>query len=257
MATLTTEVRDHLLLIGLNRPEKFNAFTLKMLHELAEAYTRLEDDPELWCGLLFAHGDHFTAGLDLGEVGPAVREGQVLFPPELVDPLGLYGRVRSKPIVIAVQGYCFTIAIELMLASDICVAQRTATFGQIEVQRGIMPFGGATLRFHQVAGWGNAMRYLLTGERFDAAEAYRIGLVQQLTDDHPLEAARTIAQTICAQAPLAVQASLQSAQCARRYGANAARDQVMTTTRRQMDSEDAAEGLRSFLERRKGVFRGK
>lgn len=257
MSTLTTTVQDHLLLIGLNRPEKYNAFTLQMLRELAEAYTRLEDDPELWCGLLYAHGDHFTAGLDLGEVGPAVREGQVLFPPELVDPLGLYGRERSKPVVIGMQGYCFTIAIELMLASDICVAQRTATFAQIEVQRGIMPFGGATLRFHQTAGWGNAMRYLLTGDRFDAEEAYRMGLVQELTDDHPLEAARVIAQKICAQAPLAVQASLQSALCARRYGPNAARDELMATTRRLMASEDAAEGLQSFLERRKGNFKGK
>lgn len=256
MPTLTTETRDHLLLIGLNRPEKYNAFNLAMLRELAEAYTRLEEDPDLWCGLLFAHGDHFTAGLDLGEVGPAVRKGDPLFPPEMVDPLGLYGRERSKPIVIAVQGHCLTIAIELILASDICVASRSARFGQIEVQRGIMPFGGATLRFHQATGWGNAMRYLLTGEHFDAEEAYRIGLVQELTDDHPLERATALAQTICAQAPLAVQASLQSAQRARRYGPYVARDGLMASARALMDTEDAQEGLQSFLERRKAAFKG-
>ena len=86
----------------------------------------------------------------------------------------------SKPIVMAVQGICFTIGIELMLAADIRIASEGSRFGQIEVRRGLYPVGGATLRMVQEFGWGNAQRYLLTGDEFGAQEAHRIGLVQEV-----------------------------------------------------------------------------
>ena len=142
--TLTLERRGHMLLMGLNRPEKRNAFNLLMLRELATAYTEFEADAELRCAVLYAHGEHFTAGLDLAEVGPAVQRGDALFPPDAIDPLGLHARQRTKPVVMAVQGWCLTIGIELMLASDICVAAPDARFAQMEVRRGIMAFGGAS-----------------------------------------------------------------------------------------------------------------
>jgi enoyl-CoA hydratase len=179
---ITTELRDHVLHIGLHRADKRNAFDLAMLRGLAEALTRGEDDPEVRCHLLFGHGEHFTAGLDLAEVGPAVAAGAPLFPDGAVDPLGLFGRLRSKPLVVALQGWCLTIGIELALAADIRVAASDTRFGQIEIKRGIFPFGGATLRMPTQLGWGNAMRYLLTGDTFDAAEAHRIGLVQELAE---------------------------------------------------------------------------
>ena len=94
-----------MLLVGLRRAEKRNAFDLAMLRGLAEAFTRYDDDAELRCAVLFGHGEHFTAGLDLGEVGPAVAGGEPLFPAGAVDPLGLFGRVRSKPVVVALQDY--------------------------------------------------------------------------------------------------------------------------------------------------------
>lgn len=257
-ARLTLETRDHVLLIGLDRADKRNAFDLAMLRQLAEALTRYEDDPELRCAVLFAHGEHFTAGLDLGEVGPAVASGEALFPAELVDPCGLFGRLREKPLVTAVQGWCLTIGIELLLASDIRVAASDTRFGQIEIKRGIFPFGGATLRLPQIAGWGDAMRWLLTGDQFDAAEARRIGLVQEVVEPgQQLARATELAERVAMQAPLGVRATLRSARLAVEQGQAAALAGMMADVRGLMASEDAHEGLRSFLERREAKFRGR
>ncbi|MCA9663642.1 MAG: enoyl-CoA hydratase/isomerase family protein, partial [Myxococcales bacterium] len=156
---LKVEARGAVLTIGLDRAAKRNAFDLTMLRELSVALTRYDDDPALRCALLYAEGDHFTAGLDLAEVGPAVRGGAPLFPAGGVDPLGLHGRVRRGPLVMAVQGWCLTIGIELLLAADVRVAARDCRFGQIEIKRGIFPFGGATIRLPAIAGWGDAMRW--------------------------------------------------------------------------------------------------
>ncbi len=255
---ITFERRGHVALIGLDRAAKRNAFDLRMLRELAEAYTAYEDEPELRAAVVFAHGDHFTAGLDLAEVGPAVRRGAALFPDGMVDPVGLNGRIREKPVVMAVQGYCLTVGIELLLASDIRVAASDTRFGQIEINRGIFPFGGATIRLPQVAGWGNAMRWLLTGDTFDAAEALRIGLVQQVTEPGAqLEAATAIAETIAKRAPLGVRATMRSSRAMLEKGPLAATKELLVEARALMDSEDAAEGLSSFVERREAVFRGR
>ncbi len=255
---ITLETRDHVLLIGLNRADKRNAFDLAMLTRLAEALTRYEDDPELRCAVLFAHGDHFTAGLDLGEVGPAVASGAALFPEGMVDPCGLHGRVREKPLVTAVQGWCLTIGIELLLASDIRVAASDTKFGQIEINRGIFPFGGATLRLPQIAGWGDAMRWLLTGDTFDAAEARRLGLVQEVVEPgQQVERAAALAASIAKQAPLGVRATLKSARLAVEQGQAASLAGMMADVRQLMTSEDAREGLMSFLERREAKFRGR
>lgn len=257
-STLTLDVRGHVLCVGLNRPAKRNAFNLQLLRELSAAFGRLEDEHDLRCLVLYAHGDHFSAGLDLAEVGPHVAGGGSLGVEGGVDPFGLFGRRRTKPFVLAVQGYCYTVSVELALASDIVVAARDARFTQYEVRRGIMPFGGATLRFAQVVGYQNAMRYLLTGDFFDAAEAHRMGLVQEVTDvGQQFERALAIAQTIAAQAPLAVQASLANAQLAITRGPDAARDALMETTRVLMESDDAREGVQSFVERREARFQGR
>lgn len=256
--TLTHDVERHVHLVGLNRAAKRNAFNVKMLEELSQAYGRYEDDPDGRCLLLFAHGEHFTAGLDLAEVGPHVKSGGGLVPEGGVDPLDLFGRRRTKPVVVAVSGYCFTIGIELCLASDVRVASEDTRFTQLEVARGIVPFGGATLRFPQVAGWGDAMRWMLTGDFFDAAEARRIGVVQEVTPkgEH-VARARAIADTIAAQAPLAVVGTRRSSQTAIEHGFDAARDALLGEARRVMESEDAVEGVMSFVERRKAVFRGR
>ena len=103
---ITTETRGHVLLIGLNRPAKLNAFDPQMLAELAEAYGELERGPHR-CAVLFAHGEHFTAGLDLAKVAPVVAGGGGLFPEGTIDPFGLHGPGRTKPVVCAVHGSWF------------------------------------------------------------------------------------------------------------------------------------------------------
>lgn len=255
---IVTEARGHVLLIGLHRAAKRNAFNLQMLRELSAAYSRLENDPEMRCAVLYADGEHFTAGLDLAEVGPAVAQGAPLFPENGIDPLDLMPPRRVKPVVMAMQGYCFTIGVELCLAADIRVAAASTIFAQMEVCRGIMPFGGATLRLPALTGWGNAMRYLLTGERFDAAEALRIGLVQEVTaPGRQFERALAIAETVAKQAPLAVYEARKAAQIALEEGRPAALARLLDQARFLMRTEDAVEGMMSFIERREANFKGK
>src|SRR6266513_1268393 len=211
---VTVERRGHVLLMGLNRPAKRNAFNLAMIDQLAAAYYDLEADDEIRCGVLFAHGDHFTGGLDLEEVGPLVREGRLNFAgPGRRDPWRKDG-VWTTPVVAAVQGWVMTLAIELLLAADIRIAASDSRFAQLEIRRGIYAFGGATIRLPREAGWGNAMRWLLTGDRFEAEEALRIGLVQEVTEPGgQLDRAVEIAERIATRAaPLGVRMTLASAQ---------------------------------------------
>ncbi len=253
-----TKRDDRVFHIVLDRADKMNAFDLRMLSELAEAVSEYEADDALWCAVLYANGDHFTAGLDLAEVGPAIREGAPLFPEGSVDVLNLREPRRKKPLVMAVQGWCLTIGIELLLSADIRLAADGSRFGQIEINRGIFPFGGATIRLPQIAGWGNAMRWLLTGDKFDAREALRVGLVQEVVPVEELrDRAVEIAQTVAKRAPLGVWATLRSARTAEREGVDAAVVELLSIARELMNTEDAAEGVRSFVERREGDFKGR
>jgi enoyl-CoA hydratase/carnithine racemase len=161
-------------------------------------------------------------------------------------------------LVCAVQGICLTLGIELLLAADVRVAARSTRFAQIEVKRGIYPAGGATLRFPREVGWGNAMRWLLTGDEFDAAEAHRIGLVQEVTE-HGEQLARAIAlaEVIAAQAPLGVYATIASSRRALASNEAVAAAELRPGLAPLVASEDMKEGLRAFIERRPGKFRGR
>ncbi|MFD8501751.1 crotonase/enoyl-CoA hydratase family protein [Streptomyces sp. NPDC002387] len=258
-ATITVERDGHVLLMGLNRPAKRNAFTGQMISELSLAYGLLESDEDLWCGVLFAHGDHFTAGLDMVDVGTDLASGDFTVPEGGRDPWRRDG-TWSTPLVAAAQGWVMTAGIELLLAADIRVAAQDARFSQLEVRRGIYPFGGATFRFPRETGWGNAMRWILTGEEFDAAEARRIGLVQEVLTDgaSAVERAKEIARVISERSgPLAVRATLASAHLARESGDAAAIAQLRPDLARLSSTADGAEGVRSFVERRNAVFTGR
>ncbi|MEQ1735282.1 MAG: crotonase/enoyl-CoA hydratase family protein [Rhodoglobus sp.] len=255
---VTVERDGAVLLIGLNRPEKRNAADFAMLQQLAVAYGELERDPDLRAGLVFAHGDHFTGGLDLAEIAPRLTaDGLDIVPDAGIHPWQVAGTQLSKPVVIAVQGTCLTLGIELLLASDIAIAADSATFAQIEVARGILPFGGATIRFPRAVGWGNAMRWILTGDSFDAAEALRIGLVQEVVP-HGAQYARglELAQRIAAQAPLAVQAALANARRAIRDGDAAAEAELQPALGRLAGTEDARIGMEAFTSRQPAQFVG-
>jgi enoyl-CoA hydratase len=256
---VTVQEQGHILLIGLNRPQKYNAMNLAAIDQFAQAYQLLEDSPHLRVGVVFAHGDHFCAGLDLAEVSAEVtrRGPDALSGNSNVDPYGLWGTKVSKPIVIALHGISFTLSIELALASDIVIAAEDTRFRQLEVGRGIIPFGGATIRATEQLGWGNAMRFLLTGEEFGAEEALRIGLVQEITPvGEDTQRAIEIAELIAKQAPLGVYGTLANARVARRAGEEAAIAHLREILPGILESNDAAEGVNSFLERRDGNFTG-
>ena len=255
------DVQGHVLLIGINRPAKRNGFTPKMFRELGQAYTRLDDDPALRVGVLHAVGGHFTAGLDLPTIAPLMKRGEKAVPLGLVDPLnlGMEGyRRRTKPMVVAVNGITYTLGIELMLAADIVVAADDCRFSQLEVKRGIMATGGATLRMAERAGLGNALLHLLTGDEFGAAEALRLNFVQKVVPaGQALPEALRLAQAIAEQAPLAVIATRQNALKAVEHGPLVAMADFIEVQRRLSNSEDAAEGVRSFVERRPARFTGR
>jgi enoyl-CoA hydratase/carnithine racemase len=231
-----------------------------MYVQLASALGEVERDETSRCGLLFAHGDHFTGGLELTDWLPFLRDGRMpSLPAGALDPLRRGdGPALSKPLVMAAQGWCLTIGVELMLAADIRIASEDTRFAQIEVKRGIYPIGGATVRMVQELGWGNAMRYLLTGDEFGAHEALRMGLVQEVCARGELFGkALALATRISEQSPLGLQATLFSARKAQADGEAAAFSAMLPDMARLMASEDAAEGLRAFLERRPARFRGR
>jgi enoyl-CoA hydratase/carnithine racemase len=201
-------------------------------------------------------GPHFTAGLDLKDVVPQLQAGAAFVPEGGIDPWGLATEPVRKPVVAAAHGKCLTLGIELLLASDIRVA--TATFAQLEVARGIYPFGGATVRFPHTAGWGNAMRWMLTGDGFDATEALRLGLIQEVVPDgEHVERAVEIARRIARQAPLGVQATLRSARRAAWDGPQAAERELLPEVIRLLDSEDANLAMQAFLTGREVLFGGR
>jgi enoyl-CoA hydratase len=258
---ITSEVRGSILLIGVNRPAKYNGFTPEMFDALAEEFTRLDEEDALRVGVLFGHGKHFTAGLDLPRWQKRLSSGKVVGSGERatkrVDPMAL-GRRCRKPIVTAAHGITFTIGIELMLAGDIVVAADDCRFNQLEPKRGIMASGGATMRFVERGGWGNAMYHLLINDEFGAEEALRCGLVQEVVPaGTQLDRAIELAEKIAALAPLAIQATKANSRIFSEQGEQACIADIGPRQAGLARSEDAKEGVASFKERREPQFKGR
>lgn len=252
------EKRGHIGLVGFDRQDKRNAFTVKMFQRLAEVFTEADDDQDIRAIVVYGKGADTTTGLDLMNVGPTFRAGEVPIPSELVDPWHVVGRLRKTPMVTAAHGRCFTLGTEIALSSDICVAAEDTVFALKEVRVGIMPAGGGTFRFVQTAGYANAMRYVLTGDEFDATEAYRLGVVQEVvaTGTH-LDRALALAELIAAQAPLATRAALANAQASLLDGWRKAIADILPVQVPLINSEDAMEAAMAMMQKRRPDFKGK
>ena len=257
--TVSVERRGHVLLMGLDRAAKRNAFDLPLWDALCDAYAELDRDPSFASACC-------TPRATTSRAASICRSGAPTFSSGAWHDQSRRHSIRSASPAracpsrssSAVQGMCLTIGIELMLATDIRIAARDTRFGQIEIKRGIYPVGGATLRFPREVGWANAMRWLLTGDEFDAAEALRIGLVQEVVEPgEQLARAVAIADTIAAQAPLGVYATLASSRAAIPAAEGAAGQRLMPDLQPIMKSADVQEGLRAFMERRPGTFEGR
>lgn len=249
----------HILIITLNRAAKYNALSLTMYNELGQALAQLNNDPQLRVAVLCAEGKHFSAGVELDQWAPVFGSG--LGMPEIpggIDPFGMQGERHSKPVVIAVQGYCFTWGVEILLNTEIRIAASDTQFQMLEVQRGLYPCCGATFRLPREIGWGNAHKVLLTGERWSAEDALRWGMVQEVVQPgEQVARAMEYARQIADCAPLGVQGALRSTRTAQSEPHDQAMAEMYTYLKPVMASEDAAEGVRSFVERRKAVFTGR
>ena len=259
MAYVDLQTEGHVLVIRVNRPEKYNALNVAMYHELGRAFARLDNEADLRAAVLCAEGRHFTAGIELNEWAPIFAAGRSFAPgPSELDPMGLVGPRHRKPVIIAVQGYTFTWGVEILLNCEIRVAARDTQFQMLEVQRGIYPCGGATIRLPREVGWANAQRVLLTGDRWDAETALRWGLVQELVEPgEQVPRALALARVVAEAAPLGVQGCLAATRYAVEHSHDEAVAQMMRDLVPVMRSEDAAEGVKSFVERRKAVFKGR
>jgi enoyl-CoA hydratase len=253
---VTMSIDGHVCTITVDNQSKKNAFTPAMVDQLAAHLTTYEDDDSLWVAILCAAGENTTAGLDLPRFfGPEAEPNRRK--PGLIDPFGLERR-NTKPVIAVVQGITFTVGIEMMLAADIVIAADTARFHQLESRRGIAPLGGAHFRYLTRTGWGNAMYHLFQCLEFDAERALQLGFVQEV---HPvgrhMERAREIAAVICECAPIGIRATKKAAMKYLEAAEKAAVDCIAEIQDAVFSTEDFAEGIRSFKERRAGVFLGR
>jgi enoyl-CoA hydratase len=255
---VVVEKRGAILLIGIDRVDAQNRFDVPLIVGLGKAYYQLDHDDGLRVGVLHGLGPDFSLGLDVGAYAAGRAAGILpVKDADYIHPWGLYPPVRTKPVVAAAQGGVWYGAHELLLAADIRVAASDATFSQGEVTRGAFPGGGAPVRFTREAGWGNAMRYMLTGDTWGAEEARRMGIVQDITArGKQLDRAIEIAERVAAAAPLGVRATLASAHHSLSGEEPALAAQVESLAA-IIQSEDAKEARRAAQEGRAPVFQGK
>jgi enoyl-CoA hydratase/carnithine racemase len=171
-AKITVERRGAIVLIGINRPSIQNRIDPEAFVGLAKAYYNYDHDPSLRAAILFGHGDNFSRGIDVDGFRKLVETGKPLINGEgVIDPLAKQKPGLTKPLIVVVHGDTWNMADELFLVADIRVAAANTNFGQDENIHGRFPGGGSTVRFVREAGWGNAMRYMLTGDHWTAQEA--------------------------------------------------------------------------------------
>jgi enoyl-CoA hydratase/carnithine racemase len=250
-----TRIEDHVAVCVLNRPDARNALSPELMEDLGGQVERFDADAEVRCIVIAGSDEVFAAGADIG----ALAERQ--FHEALFHPAATFWRRIAEcrtPMVAAVSGFALGGGCELALICDLVVASETAEFGLPEVTLGIIPGGGGTQRIARAIGKHRAMELVLTGRRFDAREAERMGIVNQVTGKREwMDAALELAHRIARRPPLATKLAKQAVLAAEETTLAAGLEQERRLYELAMATEDRVEGTRAFLEKRKPEFRGR
>jgi enoyl-CoA hydratase/carnithine racemase len=249
------ERRDHVGIARLNRPDARNALSAELMETLCELAEAWDSHPEVRAVVIAGSEEYFAAGADI----KAMRDRS--FQEALVNPMtSFWPRLAAvkTPLIAAVSGYALGGGCELALICDMIVASETAEFGQPEIMLGIIPGGGGTQRLARVLGKQRAMELILTGRRIDAAEAFRLGLVNRLAKKKEwLDQALELADVIARRPPLAVRLGKQAVLAADETTLQAGLDQERRLYELSMATEDRTEGMTAFIEKRRPDFKGR
>jgi enoyl-CoA hydratase len=253
---LTLSVEERIAVLTVNRPDKLNALNNATIRELGIAIDELRARDDVGGVILTGAGRAFVAGADIGELsGQSALVGQMLA--RRGQEVFRRFETSPKPTIAAVNGFALGGGCELAMACHVRIASDVAKLGQPEVKLGIVPGYGGTQRLARLVGKGRALQLLLTGEMIDAAEAYRIGLVNKIVPgDQLLASAKAMMQQMLANAPLALAGCIDAVNRGLEIPLDDALALEATEFGVLIATEDTAEGTRAFLEKRTPRFTG-
>jgi len=255
--TLRLDRQGRVAIITINRPDKRNALNIKTREEGAALLDQLREDDSVGVVVFTGAGDKaFVAGADIGEFAgrTAITQREVMTSRSLFTAIDTF----PKPVIAMINGYCLGGGCELALACDIRIASESASFGQPEINLGIIPGGGGTQRLPRLVGEGKAMEMVLTGEIIDARTAFTIGLVNHVVPADQLQAKTLeMANRIAEKSPIALQLAKEAVKLASKSNLDEGLRREVDLFALCFSTEDKNEGVSAFLEKRKPAFKGR